>query len=140
MAAHLYEHKVHYYETDQMKIVHHSNYVRWFEEARLDWMEQLGIGYDQMEKDGIISPIVEVNVKYKTMTRFGDTVVLELNIESYNGVKFVIGYVVRDKVTGEVRCTGSTMSCFMNEEGMLISLKRGYEKYDQLFRNMMECE
>lgn len=137
MAEHLYEHKVHYYETDQMKIVHHSNYVRWFEEARLDWMEQLGIGYDQMEKDGIISPIIEVDVKYKTMTRFGDTVVLKLNIESYNSVKLVIGYTVRDKVTDEIRCTGSTTSCFMNADGMIISLKRGFEKYDQLFRDMM---
>lgn len=140
MTTHLYEHKVHYYETDQMKIVHHSNYIRWFEEARLDWMEQLGIGYDQMEKDGIISPIIEVNAKYKTMTRFGDTVVIELNIESYNSVKLVIGYTVRDKATGEVRCTGSSVSCFMNADGMIISLKRGCSKYDQLFREMMKEE
>lgn len=40
-----YQHKVQYYETDQMKVVHHSNYIRWFEEARIDYMEQLGMPY-----------------------------------------------------------------------------------------------
>lgn len=41
-----YQHKVQYYETDQMGIVHHSNYIRWFEEARTDYMEKMGMGYD----------------------------------------------------------------------------------------------
>ena len=50
-----YKHKVQYYETDQMGIVHHSNYIRWFEEARTDYMEQMGLGYDQMEEKGILS-------------------------------------------------------------------------------------
>ena len=55
-----YIHKVQYYETDQMGIVHHSNYIRWFEEARIDLLEQLGIGYDMIEKEGIISPVIGV--------------------------------------------------------------------------------
>ena len=52
-----YSHKVQYYETDQMGIVHHSNYIRWFEEARTDLMEQMGLGYDEMEARGILSPV-----------------------------------------------------------------------------------
>ena len=39
----MYTHRVQYYETDQMGIVHHSNYIRWFEEARIDWMRDCGI-------------------------------------------------------------------------------------------------
>ena len=46
------EHKVQYYETDGMGIVHHSNYIRWFEEARVDLLEQLGFGYDRIEEAG----------------------------------------------------------------------------------------
>lgn len=49
-----YEHKTQYYETDQMGIIHHSNYIRWFEEARIEFMNQCGFSYAQMEKDGII--------------------------------------------------------------------------------------
>ena len=49
----MYTHRVQYYETDQMGIVHHSNYIRWFEEARIDWMRHCGISYREMEKQGI---------------------------------------------------------------------------------------
>ena len=65
-----YRHKVQYYETDTMKIVHHSNYVRWMEEARVDMLEQMGIGYDVMERSGILSPVLSVSCEYKSMTRF----------------------------------------------------------------------
>ena len=57
MKLHTYEHRTQYYETDQMGIIHHSNYIRWFEEARTDLMRQMGIGYDEMEGQGIISPV-----------------------------------------------------------------------------------
>ena len=53
-----YTHKVQYYETDQMGIVHHSNYIRWFEEARSDVLEKAGMGYDVMEAE------VESSVRY----------------------------------------------------------------------------
>ena len=69
-----YRHRVQYYETDQMKIVHHSNYIRWFEEARIDYLEKAGISYTGMEERGIVSPVVSVGAKYLRMVRFGDEV------------------------------------------------------------------
>ena len=60
------EHKVQYYETDGMGIVHHSNYIRWFEEARVDLLEQLGFGYDRIEEAGYSGPVLEVSCQYKT--------------------------------------------------------------------------
>lgn len=63
--------KAQYYETDQMGIIHHANYLHWFEEARIDMMEQMGMGYDLMEKQGIISPVLSVHCDYKSMARFG---------------------------------------------------------------------
>ena len=68
------EHKVQYYETDGMGIVHHSNYIRWFEEARVDLLEQLGFGYDRIEAAGYSGPVLEVSCQYKTMSKFGETV------------------------------------------------------------------
>ena len=73
----MYRRKVFYYETDQMGIVHHSNYIRWFEEARIDYMEQLGLGYDKMEEQGIISPVLSVEASYLRMLHFGDSVEIE---------------------------------------------------------------
>ena len=85
-----YQHKVQYYETDQMKVVHHSNYIRWFEEARIDYMEQLGMPYEDMETNGIISPVISVEAEYLRMVKFGDTVVIEAKIKEYNGIKLTI--------------------------------------------------
>ena len=75
-----YQHKVQYYETDQMGIVHHSNYIRWFEEARTDYMEKMGMGYDQMEEKGILSPVLSVDAEYLQMVHFGGTVTIEVFI------------------------------------------------------------
>ena len=58
MKIHSYQHKVQYYETDQMGMVHHSNYIRWFEEARVDYLEQIGLPYHMIEAGGILSPAV----------------------------------------------------------------------------------
>ena len=128
-----YEHKVQYYETDQMKIVHHSNYIRWFEEARIDFLEQLGMPYEKMEADGIISPVVSASCEYKSMTHFGDIVLIEVKIGKYNGIKLEISYIVRDSHTGEIRAVGETGHCFLDETGKFVSLKRKFPEYHKKF-------
>ena len=89
-----YRRKVFYYETDQMGIVHHSNYIRWFEEARIDYMDQLGLGYSEMEKQGIISPVLSVEANYLRMLHFGDSVTIDAWIKEYNGIKLTVAYEV----------------------------------------------
>ena len=69
-----YYRKPHYYETDQMGIVHHSNYIRWFEEARVGLLEYLGLAYQDMEKAGIIVPVLAVDCQYKGMLHYGEQV------------------------------------------------------------------
>ena len=63
-----YVHKVAYYETDRMGIVHHSNYIRWMEEARIDFFDQLGWSYQKFEDEGVISPVtaIECNLDLQT--------------------------------------------------------------------------
>lgn len=133
-----YEHKAQYYETDQMGIIHHSNYIRWFEEARTNLMEQIGMGYDKMEDQGIISPVLAISCEYKSMTRFGQTVWIQPQIKAYNGVKLTVGYIITDKETGEVRCTGESKHCFLNREGRPISLKRSYSEIDKMIQRVLE--
>ena len=67
-----YIHKVQYYETDKMGFVHHSNYIRWFEEARLDFMDKQGFSYKSFEDLGYISPVLSAECKYKKSVRFGE--------------------------------------------------------------------
>ena len=125
-----YEHKVQYYETDGMGIVHHSNYIRWFEEARVDLLEQLGFGYDRIEEAGYSGPVLEVSCQYKTMSKFGETVRIEASITQYNGVRMTLHYDVYDKATGTLRCTGDSRHCFINAEGKPAILKRCWPEFD----------
>ena len=135
-----YEHYVKYYETDQMWIVHHSNYIRWMEEARMDLMDQMGFSYKQMEDQEIISPVLSVQCEYKSMVRFGDTVVIETAIAGYNGIKLSVRYRMTDKATGELRTIAASEHCFLDRNGKPISLKRSYPEIDTKFFQMMDEE
>ena len=135
-----YEHHVKYYETDQMGIVHHSNYIRWMEEARMDLMDQMGFSYKQMEDQEIISPVLSVQCEYKSMVRFGDTVVIETAIAGYNGIKLSVRYRMTDKATGELRTIAASEHCFLDRNGKPISLKRSYPEIDTKFFQMMDEE
>ncbi|MDO5401941.1 MAG: acyl-CoA thioesterase [Eubacteriales bacterium] len=132
----IYEHKVQYYETDQMAIVHHSNYIRWFEEARTDALEQIGFGYDKMEEIEVYSPVLSVNAEYKSMTRYADIVCIKTWVSKYNGVKMNVNYEISDKATGEVRCIGESSHCFLNKAGHPVSLKRDYPEIDKAIREL----
>lgn len=133
-----YRHKVQYYETDQMGVVHHSNYIRWFEEARTDYMEQMGMGYDEMEKKGIMSPVLAVEAEYLRMVHFGEAVTIETFIKEYNGIKLKVEYQVIDEKTGTVYCRGTTKHCFISKQGRPISLKRDFIEFHNMFVQGLE--
>ncbi len=135
-----YEHQIQYYETDQMKVVHHSNYIRWFEEARTDFMRQIGLPYEELEKKGILCPVLEASAKYLRMLKFGDTARIDLTIKEYNGIKLVISYQVVNKKTNMIHCKGETSHCFLTELGKPISLKKNYPVYHEKFISCMEPE
>lgn len=129
-----YEHKTQYYETDQMGCIHHSNYIRWFEEARINMLDQLGFGYADMEQMGMISPVLGLSCEYKKITRFGETVEISTKVTRFTGVKFTLSYEITEKQSGELRCTGETRHCFLDKNGMPVRIKTQYPAlYDALF-------
>lgn len=132
-----YQHNAKYYETDQMGIIHHSNYIRWFEEARIDYMNQIGLTYKKMEEDGIISPVLEINCKYLRMMYFDDIATINVYIKEYTGVRFMIEYEIYNK--DNILCTtGSSKHCFTDRNGRPISLKKFKPEYDQLFKQFIQ--
>lgn len=133
-----YLHRVQYYETDQMEIVHHSNYIRWFEEARTDVLEKIGCGYKEMEEIGVICPVLSVSAEYRSMTHFYDQVEIVTKISFYNGIKLKLSYQIFDKDTKMLRCEGESSHCFLLKNGTPVSLKKSYPKYHQIFMEMME--
>lgn len=132
-----YQHQTQYYETDQMKIIHHSNYIRWFEEARIDFMDQMGLSYAEMEKRGIIVPVLSIAADYKSMVTFGQKVLIDVKVDTYNGVKMGLSYTVVDLETNELRTTGSSLHCFLNEEGRPLSLRRVAPEIHEKFQPLV---
>lgn len=135
LPAAIYERRVNYYETDQMGIVHHSNYIRWFEEARLYFMEEAGVPYKQMEDDGIMSPVLGVSATYKVPAKYGQKVLIYVWIESFNGIRMRCAYKVVESDTGALCATGTSDHCFVNMEFKPISLKKSYPLYYQLIQS-----
>ena len=123
----MYRHTVQYYETDKMGVTHHSNYIRWMEEARVDFLEKKGWPFDRLEKEGIISPVISVNASYKKPSRFSDKVDIDVSVIEFSGVKLKIGY--RMFLGGELICEGESGHCFVDDKGIPLRLKKNFPDF-----------
>ena len=118
-----YKHTVHYYETDRMGFVHHSNYIRWFEEARDSFFEKIGAPYCVTETYGLICPVLSVSCEYKKSCYYGENILIYVTLEKVTNVRFFVSYKIMSE-DGELRATGTSSHCFLNSEGQVVSLKR----------------
>lgn len=135
-----YLHRAHYYETDQMAIVHHSNYIRWFEEGRVYFMELAGYGFKTMEAEGIISPVLSVTCNFKSMVRFDDQVMVLPKLESFSGAKLTMSYRIIDCETQQLRADGQSSHGFLDRSGRPVSLKKANPKMYELFAALVGQE
>jgi len=85
---------INYYETDRMQVVHHSNYIRFLEECRMDFMKQIDLDYNWMEEHGVMIPVLSVECDYRTPARFGDTICIVPKLEKFSRVKFEMTYQI----------------------------------------------
>ena len=131
-----YIHKVNYYETDKMGITHHSNYIRWMEEARIDFLEQIGLGYKKLEEDGIISPVIHVECDYKLPTTFDDKIEIDVAVEEFKGAKLIIKYTMTNIETKEIVLEGKTKHCFVDKNNKPIILKKCFPEVDKKLREL----
>ena len=134
----IYERKINYYETDRMGVVHHSNYIRFLEEARCFWMEKIGIPFEVLEENGITIPVLGVNCSYKHHVTYGDILQIRVLIKEYNGVRMTVGYDVRDKKTGKTVMIAETKHCFTNRSLRPINLKKQAPQFSNRFMEFVE--
>lgn len=126
-----------YYETDKMGVVHHTNYIRFFEEARIKFMHEIGCDVRELEDLGVIIPNVDAYAKYKKPLRFYDEFYVETKLIEFNGAKMKYQYEVKFCENDEVASVGYTTHCFVNQDFKPISIKRVLpEKYDILLKNL----
>ncbi len=129
--------KINYYETDKMGVVHHSNYIRFLEEARCYWLDQLEMPFTSLEEQGITIPVLGIQIEYKHHVTFGDVIRIQPFTKEYTGVRMVVGYVVTDEKTGKVVLTGETKHCFTNRELKPINLKKVNPEFHAKFESTL---
>ena len=106
---------VRYYETDQMGIVHHSNYIRYFECGRVAMLKELGLPIEKIEEAGVMLPVVSVECRYKVPARLGDTLKVVSMIDDVPRAKLVIRAEIFNPA-GQLVCEGAVTLGFIHSD------------------------
>ena len=128
-----YARKVQYYETDQMGVVHHSNYIRWMEEARIDFLEQAGIPYHKLEEAGVMVPVLSCSCRFKKPLRFAQSFTVVAQLVEFNGVRFRVEYEIYNGEAKAPAAFGETEHCFANADLKPIRIEK---RYPYIFERM----
>lgn len=130
--------EVRYQETDQMGVVYHANYLVWFEIGRKKFVESLGLSYNEMEKNNIVSPVVDVQLSYKLPIRYGEDVHVETWLEAYDGIRTVYGYNVMNE-HGAVAVTGTSKHVIVHKDTFKPrSLRKSFPKWHVAYKQALE--
>ncbi len=111
-----YHHRVRYRECDPMGVVYHTHYLDYFEAGRTEALRTLGVRYRDLEAEGIIMPVVEVNVRYRGPAHYDEMIVVEVAFDTMPDVRVPIGYTVHREGENETLAEGHTTLCFMDAE------------------------
>ncbi len=135
-----YTRNVYYYETDRMDVVSHTNYIRWMEEARVDFLKKTNICYDRIESMGIMIPVLGVTCSYKSHITFGDDFAVTARITAYNGFKMTISYEVFDKKTRRLCARATSSHCFTDSSMKPLRISRSNPRLHEEFLLAMQVE
>ena len=129
-----FKRQVNYYETDRMGVVHHSNYLRYLEEARYVWMEEMGLPYPEFEKQGVIIPCTTATESFLGFLRYGDTFSVHMEMYKFTGLRMLFRYEVYNETTGELALKAETIHYTTSREDYKpTSIKRSHpELYEQI--------
>ncbi|WP_298551730.1 thioesterase family protein [uncultured Algibacter sp.] len=107
--------RVRYGETDQMGVVYHGNYALYLEMGRIEWLRKLGVSYKAMEKNGIMLPVVSLNINYKKSAGYDDVINVKTQLKKKPTAKIEFEYEITN-TDGEILTTAETTLVFIDME------------------------
>lgn len=132
--------QIRYAETDQMGVVYHANYLVWMELGRTQLIEELGFKYAEMESEGILAPVIDIQVSYKQPCRYGEKAIVRTWIEHYDGLKTIYGYEIV-KENDEVSVIGtSSHVCVKKDTFRPISVRRMFPDWHEAYEKAKKRE
>ena len=128
-----FEHKlrVEYHHTDQMGIVHHSNYIKFFEAARTEWLRAAGLTYAEMERRGVMMPIVDVQIKYRQPAYYDEMLSITTSVSEMPMARMTFRYEIRGEDGREVASGMTTL-------GFIDSVTRRPQRVPQWLVEVLE--
>ena len=106
--------RVRYGETDQMGVVYHGNYPLYLEMGRIEWLRKLGVSYKKMEEEGVMLPVVALQINYKKSMGYDDLITVKTRLKKRPTVKIEFEYEITNE-NEEVLTTASTTLVFLNK-------------------------
>jgi len=106
--------RVRYAETDQMGVVYHGNYAQYFEMGRVEWLRNLGVSYKWMEENGVMLPVVSLQMNYKKPAYYDDLLTVKTIFKSQTSVKIEFDYEIYNEA-GILLTTGYSMLVFVDK-------------------------
>ena len=135
-----YERKVFYYETDKMSIMHHSNYIRIFEETRVHYLNEAGMPFEEIEAAGVLMPVLSVECSYKRPLTFDEPFAVYPKITKFNGTTLHLSYRIVSRKTGELCAEGSSSHCFTDTDMKPLRTKNRYPDIYKIFADYLDYE
>ncbi len=115
MKFHEFSFRVRYAETDQMGMVYHGNYAQFLEMGRVEWLRSLGVSYKSMEENGVILPVIHLQIDYKKSARYDDVITVKTMLKKRPLVKIEFDYELYGP-KGELLATANTVLAFLDKE------------------------
>lgn len=132
--------EVRYAETDQMGVVYHGNYLVWLELGRTQLIRDLGFSYAAMEEEGIISPVIDIQVSYKKPLRYGDIAIVNTWIEHYDGLRVIYGYEILTPTNELAVSANSTHVCVKKNSFRPIQIRKVYPDWHEAYEKAKKSE
>ncbi len=118
--------RVRFVETDLMAVVHHTNYLRWFEMGRVAYLRACGIDLNELRAAGYLFPITDVSCSYKQSARFDDEYEVSTTLKELTRVKLIFSYEVKRLSDGALLVTGTSQNVFTGPKGTIVRLPENY--------------
>ena len=127
---------VNFYDTDAMAVVHHANYIRWFEIGRVEYLRRIGITLNEMMEDGFVFPITNIESKYLHSGKFDDELLIETTATALTKAKMAFDYRILRPADGVTLVTGRSQNVFTSREtGKIVRLPaKYYERLEEAMR------
>lgn len=139
---HSNEVRVLYSDTDAYGVVWHGAYIKWLEVGRVELSEMLGLPLEDLEKDGITFPVVDLNLRYKSPALFNERIIIETTIEELKNTSIKFAHTIKDKASDKVHVSATSVIVAINEEGKLYRKlpEKIYNCYKKALENETTCK